>query len=156
MKPSFVEHGPLHVVGISTRTTNRNEGDPATARIPGLWQTYFADAIANEIPNRLDDGTVLGVYFGYASDHTGPYTLLVGQQVADANEVPEDLQYVDVPRGRYALFVCDAGTPAALAAAWNAIWTYFAAPGAECRAYTADVEVHRAGTVEIYVSVVGS
>src|SRR5262245_20439557 len=105
--PSLVHHGPLSVVGISVRTNNRDEMDPKTAKIPGLWQRYFSESVANRIPARLDDGTILGVYTDYTSDHTGPYTLVVGQAVNDTSELPEDLVCVTVPHGRYLLFAAE-------------------------------------------------
>ena len=153
MQPKLVEHGPLSVVGISVRTSNQEEGDPQTARIPGLWQRYFADGVANRIPARLDDGTILGVYTDYAGDHTGPYTLVVGQAVNDTSELPEDLVCVTVPHGRYLLFTSASGAPEAIRATWQQIWRHFEQPGAPRRAYTSDLEVHRAGTLEVYVAV---
>jgi predicted transcriptional regulator YdeE len=154
MHPTLVEHGPLSVVGISVRTTNRDEASPATAKIPGLWQSYFSEAIANTIPARLDDGTILGVYTDYASDHTGPYTLVVGQAVNDTSELPEELVCVTVPHGRYLLFTSASGTPDAIRATWQEIWRHFEQPGEHRRAFTSDMEVHRAGTLEVYISVV--
>ncbi len=150
--PSFVHHGPLSVVGISVRTTNRDEMDPATAKIPGLWRRYFAESVANRIPARLDDGTILGVYTDYASDHTGPYTLVVGQAVNDTSELPEDLVCVTVPHGRYLLFAAESDTPEMIVATWQEIWRHFEQSTDHHRAFTTDLEVHRAGTLEVYVS----
>jgi predicted transcriptional regulator YdeE len=153
MQPSLVEHGPLSVVGISVRTSDREEADPRSAKIPGLWRRYFADGVANRIPARLDDGTILGVYTDYASDHTGPYTLVVGQAVNDTSELPEDLVCVIVPHGRYLLFTSASGAAEAIRATWQDIRRHFEQSSEHRRAYTSDLEVHRAGTLEVYVAV---
>lgn len=80
------------VAGIEIRTTNQEEMNPGTARIPGPWERFYQERILKRIPNKKPNSFPLGgVYCKYESDHTGPYSLLVGTEMFDPNVIPEEM-----------------------------------------------------------------
>ena len=66
---------PFYVVGISVRTSNENQ--QAAKDIPALWQRFMSENIADKIPNKSSN-KVYAVYTDYESDHTKPYTTIIG------------------------------------------------------------------------------
>ena len=130
----------LIVVGFSARTSNTAESDPETAQIGGLWGRVFSGALAS-IERREDAARIAAVYHEYESDHTGPYTIVVGAVVKQLGEVPEGMTALTVPATRCAVFEARGEMPGALIEKWMEIWTAFPADGA-ARAYDHDVELH--------------
>jgi predicted transcriptional regulator YdeE len=133
------------VIGIEVRTINREEMDPATARIGGLWERYFGDDVAARVPNRKPGGALLAVYTRYESDHTGPYSLIVGPEVTSLAVIPEGMTGTTVPAGRYRVFEARGPMPKALIDTWAAIWSYFPTAAGEERAFNTDYEIHLEG-----------
>jgi predicted transcriptional regulator YdeE len=63
---------------------------------------------------------------------------------------------VRIPAGRYAVFTNAGEMPAAVLAAWQQVWAYFAEPEAPTRVYMADFEYYdpaQPSTVRIHVGV---
>lgn len=149
--PTVVVRNPLTVIGVQTRTTNAEEMNPATARIPGVWQAYFQakDRIANST------GAIVGVYTDYESDHRGAYTLLVGSEVPAESKAPAGLSVLHLPGGAYARFVARGEMPGALIATWQRIWEHFDEAAPQTRTYLVDYELHDPGGqhVEVFVGV---
>jgi len=136
----YVLRAPVLVVGLSVRTTNADEAQPARAKIPALWQRFYHDGHSAAVA-----GPVYGVYTEYATDATGPYTLIVGA-ASDAPSPAPPFVRVQIPAGSYLAFTSQGDVPAAVVAGWQGIWEYFARPGAPQRAYTADFEVYDPST----------
>lgn len=86
MKTQTIEE--FHVIGISVRTTNQHE--QAAQDIPALWNRFFAENIASQIPNKIDTA-LLCIYTDYEKDHTAPYTTILGCKVANLNIIPSGM-----------------------------------------------------------------
>ena len=140
-KPYELEK-PLIVDGLSIRTTNADEAQPGRAQIPALWQRFFEEGLSAAVA-----GAVYGVYTAYATDASGPYTLVVGG-ASDGRSAPgEPLVRVQIPAGRYLAFTSKGDVPAAVVAGWQGVWEYFAGAHAPRRAYTTDFELYDPSTL---------
>lgn len=142
MEPQLTSSGEIKVIGLEVRTSNARESDPKTARIPGLWHRFFAEQVAEQIPNRTDSNTLLAVYTKYESDHTGEYSLIVGGAVSSLEQIAEGMAGVTIPGAKYLVFPVHGPMPQAVIEVWNSIWHYFSIPSPYRRAYTADLEVY--------------
>jgi predicted transcriptional regulator YdeE len=148
----------MHVVGVEARTKNDLEANPATAKIPGLWNRFFQQNLAEAIPHRKDPGSVLGVYTNYQGDHTGFYTLIVGVEVQDSRAIPSGMVGTTIPAAEYLVFPAPGKMPEAIIMAWSNIWKYFSQSAPYQRAYTTDFEDYRTTedgqtVAEIYIAV---
>ena len=131
---------PVIVDGLSVRTTNANEAHPARAKIPALWQRFYQEGYSAAVA-----GPLYGVYTEYATDATGPYTLIVGG-ASDAGSPGPPLVRVQIPAGRYLAFTSKGDVPAAVIAGWQGVWEYFVGAHAPRRAYTTDFELYDPST----------
>lgn len=149
----IVEIKGITVQGVSVRTRNADEAQPATARIGKLW----ADFGAQIAPRMAEGAQVYGVYHRYESDMNGAFDVLAGTDApmaaADAGAAPTR---VDVVSGPYLVFDTQGPMPQAVIEAWGRIWHYFADPHCpHTRAYTTDFERYgQEGTIEICIAVV--
>lgn len=89
---------PFKVIGISVRTTNEN--NQAGKDIADLWRRFVNDKILVAIPNKIDS-TVYSIYTDYESDHTKPYTTILGCKVANLETVPEGMVGKSFAGGNY-------------------------------------------------------
>jgi predicted transcriptional regulator YdeE len=154
MDPTAVATNSFLVVGLRTRTTNRIEAVPETAKISALWGRFYADQVSDQIPDRLSDSPeVVAVYFDYESDHRGQYSLIVGHKVSSLDHTPKEMGGVLVRAGRYLRFPVDGPIPAALIETWQSIWKFFELSHEYERAYTTDYEVYGSDGAEIYIAV---
>jgi len=96
MKKATIE--PFKVIGISVRTTNEN--NQAEKDLTHLWNRFINDKILETIPNKIDD-TVYSIYTEYESDHTQPYTTILGCKVATLNTIPEGMIGKSFDGGNY-------------------------------------------------------
>lgn len=145
----YVLRAPVFVHGLSVRTTNADEAQPALAKIPALWQRFFEEGHSTTVI-----GAVYGVYTEYATDATGPYTLIVGG-ASDAGSPAPPLVRTQITPGRYLAFTSKGDVPAAVVAGWRAVWEYFARAGVPKRAYTTDFELYDPATpyeVRIFIA----
>jgi predicted transcriptional regulator YdeE len=127
---------PVIVDGLAVRTSNPDEAQPDRARIPALWQRFYDEGHSAAV-----EGAVYGVYSDYATDASGPYTLVVGG-AGDAGSPAPPLVRVTIPAGRYLAFTSTGEVPAAVIAGWLAVWEYFTRPGAPRRSFTTDFELY--------------
>ena len=154
-----VERAGFVVIGIQVRTANRDERDPATARIPKLWGRW--QNVAADMPG-LRDEALYALYSDYESDHEGPYSLTLGYEVSPETTTPPDMARVVVPRGRYAVVTSERGPmPGIVVAAWQWIWAASQAELGGRRAFRVDYEVYDERSrdpadaqIEIHVGVV--
>ena len=86
----------LMISGISVTTNNQNELDETKAKIPQLWEDYFAQNIYTKTFNKAKDGYMYGVYSDYESDDMGDYKITVGIEVTKPKKaiVIEDQKYL--------------------------------------------------------------
>jgi predicted transcriptional regulator YdeE len=156
MHPKVVTKDGIKLIGLETRTINRQEMDPAKAKIPNLWERFFAEEMAAKIPNQVSPGQLLGTYTHYESDHTGEYSLVVAAEVGNLDIVPEGMTGLTIPPTKYLVFPVGGEMPTALAEAWGYIWNYFGNGAAYKRAYTVDFELYDANSptkVDIYIAI---
>ena len=76
------------IIGISVRTTNEN--NQAARDIANLWGKFINDKILEAIPNKIDN-TIYSIYTDYESDHTKPYTTILGCRVDNLNDIPNEM-----------------------------------------------------------------
>lgn len=150
MKTTKIE--PFFIVGISVRTTNEN--GRSMVDIGQLWQKFLSENIAAQIPNKVDE-TVYSVYTDYESDHTKPYTTILGCRVKSLDNIHKGLVGKHIEEGNYTVFTASGKVSEGFVGqAWMNIWN---APVA--RLFTSDFEVydHRArdpenATVDIFIA----
>nr|WP_299072726.1 GyrI-like domain-containing protein [uncultured Allomuricauda sp.] len=123
------------IVGISARTSNEN--GKAENDIPQLWQKFMAEGVAHRIPNKVDD-TIYAIYTNYEGDHTKPYTIVIGCNVSNLDNIPEDLTVKMVPSSNYTKFTAKGDlTKDAVINTWMEIWNKDLK-----RTYTTDIEIY--------------
>ncbi|TCW83100.1 AraC family transcriptional regulator [Burkholderia sp. SRS-46] len=122
MEPKVVRISHFTVSGSTVRTKNRDESNQETAKIPSLWGQFFSSGLADNIPHRLPDTPVYGVYSAYESDATGFYDLTAGVAVSQPDR---DFKNVEIQEGKYLVFEARGPMPAAVIQTWAAIWSYF-------------------------------
>nr|WP_315171444.1 GyrI-like domain-containing protein [uncultured Flavobacterium sp.] len=89
---------PFKIIGISVRTTNEN--NQAAKDIGDLWSRFLNEKVLEAIPNKIDN-TVYSIYTEYESDHTKPYTTILGCKVATLNTIPDGMVGKSFDGGNY-------------------------------------------------------
>jgi predicted transcriptional regulator YdeE len=89
---------PFKIIGISVRTTNEN--NQAAKDIGDLWNRFLNEKVLEAIPNKIDN-TVYSIYTEYESDHTKPYTTILGCKVATLNTIPDEMVGKSFDGGNY-------------------------------------------------------
>jgi len=153
MEPIAVAADSFHVVGIKTRTTNRIEAAPETAKIPRLWRRYFVDKIGTALTDRLSAEEVIVVYTDFVDEFRGSYNVIIGPKVPTLDHAPKGMAGVAVDAGRYIRFAPEQRTCQCMVETWDEIRRFFRYSHENERAFTTEFEVHRADGWEIYVSV---
>ncbi|MDR6454312.1 GyrI-like domain-containing protein [Variovorax paradoxus] len=136
MEPVRRHHDAFQVAGLTVRTTNREENDPATARIGTLWDRFFSEETYRTTPGRTGDARLFGVYSSYESDAHGAFDLTVGVAVSGAADS------VALEAGNYLVFSGQGEMPQMLIATWQRIWQYFEAHPEIVRRYRSDFEAY--------------
>lgn len=143
----------MNIVGISTRTSNQN--GKAEKDIPALWQKFINDNINEKVSNKIDE-TIYALYSDYEGDHTLPYTITIGYNTVNLDNISEDLTVKIVQEANYAKFIAKGNlTKDAVINKWMEIWNMDLQ-----RSFTNDLEIYddRAidptnGIAEILISV---
>ena len=125
------------IIGISVRTTNEN--NQQAKDIPALWKQFMTTGVLAKIPNKVSN-EIYSIYTAYESDHTKPYTTILGCKVDSLDEIPDGMIGKEFDKGSYTTFVAKGDlTKGAVYNAWAKIWN-----ANLDRAYTADFEVYGA------------
>ncbi len=125
---------PFKVIGISVRTTNEN--GRAAKEIANLWGRFMNEKILEAIPNKIDN-TVYSIYTDYESDHTRPYTAILGCKVENLNTIPDGMTGKSFGGGNYAKLTAKGDlTKGLIVNKWSEIWELDLD-----RLFTADFEV---------------
>lgn len=151
----------IKLVGLKARTNNKNEMNPATAKIGPLFKRFFSEQLAEQIPHRQNPGVMIAAYTDYASDEHGDYTYFIGEEVSDFEGVPENMATLSIPAQQYCKFTTPAGKmPEVVIHAWQQIWQMTPSQFGGQRAYQADFERydHRAydptqAVMDIYIGI---
>ena len=125
---------PFKLIGISIRTTNEN--GQANKEIADLWGVFMAENILDKIPNKVNN-TVYSLYTDYESDHTKPYTAILGCKVEKLDLIPEGMIGKEFEGGNYVKMTAKGDlTKGLIVNKWSEIWEM----GLD-RIFTADFEV---------------
>lgn len=148
MEPTRRHQHAFAVAGIRVRTTNRDEADPGTARIAGLWNRFFHEPAHASTALRTGDARIFGVYSAYASDAHGAFDLTAGVAVSGGTDS------VAIEAGDYLVFTAQGQMPQAVIATWLRIWQYFEAHPEVVRSYRSDFEAYEGlDTVSVHIGV---
>lgn len=125
---------PFMIIGISVRTTNEN--NQAAKDIGDLWEKFMSENVLEAIPNKIDN-TVYSIYTDYESDHTKPYTTILGCKVSNLHTVPGGMIGKSFDGGNYVKLSAKGDLMKGLIInKWVEIWNMDLD-----RAFTADFEV---------------
>lgn len=163
MKSEKINLESFNLIGISTRTSNAKEFDPATAQIGEMYQTYFGQQIAEKFKHRSTPGITYVVYTDFANKEKGEdgeYTFFIGEKV-DSFQDQADYAHLEIPTSTYAKFTTESGKmPDVVINAWQEIWAMKPQDFGGNRRYIADFEVYdqRAAdptnsTLDIYIGI---
>lgn len=100
---------PKSLVGMSVRTNNGAESEAATQKIAPLWQAFmgqYGEQIFGKLP-------VYGVYYDYASDMDGDYSLMTAVE-AGTIEHDDKLTPLTLEGGNYLCFSATGEMPQAV------------------------------------------
>lgn len=149
----------IQILGLSVRTNNADEMNVETARIGILHGTFNQQLVVN-----YENGAHLfGVYYGYESDHTGDFTVLVGSEESALTmtraENKASLDTVTLCAGKYLVFSGTGEMPQVVIDVWGDIWRYFSGESSQGkpkyqRAFTTDFERYTsANSVDVYIAI---
>ncbi|BEU94611.1 GyrI-like domain-containing protein [Acidovorax sp. DW039] len=142
ISPQAISVSSFRVAGISTRTTNAAEADPATGRIGPLWDRFFSESWEHKLPPPGNDGRVFGVYSRYESDHRGAFDVTAGVAAPSDHQPMPGATVVDVQAGDYLVFEAEGHMPQLVIDAWGAVWRYFEAHPEVQRRFGTDFEAY--------------
>ncbi|MCG9720931.1 GyrI-like domain-containing protein [Shewanella sp. Isolate7] len=142
---------PKALVGMSVRTNNGAESEASTQKIAPLWQTFmgqYGEQIFGKLP-------VYGVYYDYASDMDGDYSVMTAVEAGAIEPEGGELTELTLEGGNYLCFSAQGEMPQAVISLWQQIWAYF--QRSDCpyrRQYLTDFECYsQADSVDIYIGV---
>lgn len=132
---TVIQKPSLIVIGIECRTSNAPEAAPHD--IPRHWGRFANEEILNKIPNKASS-EVIALYCDYESDHTQPYSFVIGCQVSSLKILPKGMVAKAIPSSSYAVFRAIGEHPKSLIDTWGKIWQQ---QGLK-RTYIGDYEVY--------------
>ena len=141
MNPKIVQQDGFTVIGITARTSNAKEMT-ADGIIGKQWGRLFQEGILEKIPNKADS-SIVAVYTGYASDHNGEYTYVLGARVTSDANVPAGMVAKKIPGGKFAVFTSEKGPATQVVPAlWMKINSLPKGAVGSDRTYNADYEIY--------------
>ena len=158
---------PVHVpafevAGISVRTCNSDELDPAAARIGGLWDRFFSQSWERNLPAAGQDGRIFGVYSAYESNADGAFDVTAGVAAAPpagnggVGNMPDAVRVIPIQAGSYLVFSGEGPMPQMVIDTWDQIWRYFADNPQVQRRFGTDFEAYSGpDQVAIHIGIVG-
>jgi predicted transcriptional regulator YdeE len=143
MKKELANKSTIKMIGLSARTNNKNEMDPATSKIGELAGRFWSQNLGAQIADRKNPGVTLAVYTEYDSNEHGDYTYYIGEEVNSFENVPAEFHPLTIPAANYQKFTTPSGKmPAVVIDAWQQIWKMSDEQLEAERAYVADFEVY--------------
>lgn len=143
MNKELTSKSEIKLVGLSARTNNKNEMNPASSKIGELATRFWSQNIASKIANRKNPGVTLAVYTDYESDEHGDYTYFIGEEVGSFDNIASSMQTLIIPAANYQKFTTSNGSmPQVVIQAWQQIWKMSADDFGGKRTYRADFEVY--------------
>ena len=150
--PELISLQEKIIVGIATRTNNKDEQSPITGKLMKLWGSFFENDVMNNVPNSKENSPMYSVYSGYESDMNGDYDVTIGVEV-EASTANTDFAEIKIEAGHYLLFKNKGAMPDTVIETWQQIWAHF--PNSDTtRKCSTDFEVFTAqDEVEIYIGI---
>ena len=143
MKKIILQQPEIKLIGITVRTNNKAEMDPATAKIGSTVAHYFQNGLGSTIPHRQKQNITFSLFTDYESDHTGDYTYFIGEAVGFFENCPEGFVMHTVPAQTYIKFTTEPGKmPEVVIQAWQQIWQMDEKTLGGKRAYRSDFEYY--------------
>jgi predicted transcriptional regulator YdeE len=150
----MIEVKSFRLVGLSLGEKTTNENGQSGIDCGNLWQKFGSGNYAEKIPGRLGK-EIYAVYHQYEGDYTKPFSYFIGCKVKDDSGIPEEMEDLIIPGGKFQAFTAKGKIPECIAIAWIEIWN-----AGINRAYGSDFEVYGEKSrdwmnaeVEIFVSV---
>jgi len=151
----------IKVIGIETRTTNRDEEDSRTAKIPKLWESFFHENVGERVPNKVSPGNMLEIYTDYESDEHVAYTVILGFEVTSFQHIPEGMIAKSIPASNYVVLTTNKGSLSSIVKdAWREIWTLSIDQLGGKRRFSGDFEIFdersqdpQNAEVDIYIAI---
>jgi predicted transcriptional regulator YdeE len=131
-----VQIGKFKIVGISIRTTNKN--NQSVEDLGKLWNKFYTENISGKITNKESE-EIYSIYTDYKSNYKEEYTCIIGMKVKSFDEMPSGLINRELDGGKYLKFVAGGEMPKAVIKTWEEIWKR---DKELQRKYTADFEVY--------------
>ena len=145
----------IKLVGISMRTNNKLEMDLSEAKIPQIIDKYFTQNISSNIPSRKSPGITFCAYYNYETDFNGDYSYIIGEEVSQFDEIPENYTSLVIPKGNYVQFTSPRGVmPDIVIDLWKKIWNMDEKELGGKRRYTVDYEIYDERSVDPKNSIV--
>lgn len=142
MKKELIQKPEIKLMGISTRTNNKNELTK-DAKIPQMWMRYLSENISSMIPNRKNPGVTFSVYTDYENNENGEYTYFLGEEVDSLDNEPKSLKQLIIPKSTYQKFTTSTGKiPDVVIQAWQQIWKMSPKELGGKRLYQSDFEIY--------------
>ena len=135
-KTEISRQNQFYLTGISVRTTNQN--GQSQKDIGGLWTKFTTEELIRQIKDRVSDDMYC-VYTDYETDHTGPYTAVLGCKVSSLDNIPGGFTGITIPADKYQVYYLEGRFPANIGEAWQQIWA-----SDIDRKYTADYDFYKA------------
>ncbi|HEX7474709.1 MAG TPA: AraC family transcriptional regulator [Dehalococcoidales bacterium] len=103
MEPKIIKKPAFKVTGFERKTTNI--GGVNYRELPQFWDRYFAENWAKILRGRIKpvQDTDLGLCFPGGMEK-GEFSYVIGVEVADFNDIPEEMFRGEVPAATYAVF----------------------------------------------------
>ena len=136
--------------GISMRTSNDAVPETPNDSISGLWVRF-----GSEVSPKIQKDICYGVYTDYASDQNGEYRVSATVELEPDESVPDGLDVLTTPAGRYMVFRGVGSMPEIVASTWGLVWSAFEqADMPYRRTFVGDLEAYPSETeVIIYVGI---
>lgn len=105
IQPEIVHIEGFMLMGAELVTTERD--GRAFEEIPRFEaEAYFAEAVAENIPNRVKPGLTYGMSTRFSGEY---YSYIIGEEVSSLGCIPEGMTGERVPAGNYAVFTVRGG-----------------------------------------------
>ena len=130
------------VMGIHTRASNAELN-----KIGDLWRRYHAMGDHTIVETRLNDVPYC-VYCEYEGDHTQPFTVVIGCEVAEGTPEMDGFKAIRIEAGRFAVYTREYAQPNPVFATWEEIWKT-----PLDRRYQADYDRYGADGISVHVGV---
>ena len=109
-EPKIVTRSAFDIIGYALRTKAGGENFDV---IPKFWQDILINDKLKNIPNQKDSKVCLGLCTDYNKE-TDEFSYLACAEVTDTNNIPDDMEHVHVPAGKYAVFTSKGLLPKAI------------------------------------------